>query len=467
MTGFPAVAAQAVPSDGITPTAPTTTGYAWYVATALCVANIFAFLDRHLMALVSEPLRHGMNVSDVQLGLLQGTGFALLYCFAAIPLGWVADFANRRKLILAGLTVWSVATAGAAFCNSFGALFFTRMFVGIGEASLLPAAMSLLAALFDKARLGRGIAIYGSGALIGHGAAFIGGGAVLSWLTLRGGLAVPGLRSFEPWQALFLIAGISGLSAILLVMTIREPQRTTPVSPDWRARFRAFAQAARYIGGNRRAYGAQIGMSIACTTIGYVIAAWGVSVLVRAHGLTVLQGGAIMGIVTIIVGPLGNLLGGWMTDRLVVRAVRGATLLVPGGALVGILVAAPLFCLAPTLTQAIIGFTLLQFACMIPMAPLFGGIQMLTPDRYRGMAASFAMLIYSLVALGLGPPLVGLVTEHVTGGPQSLPLGLLLTITGFAAAGILIAGTGRGAFERGRAVADAAQGITDRAPAAA
>ena len=125
------------------PVAPSAPAYAWYVALLLATAHLVSFIDRYLMSLMMEPLKADLGVSDTQLGLLQGTGFVVLYTLVAVPLGLTADRVNRRNLIVAGILVWSLATAMCGLASSFGWLFAARIGVGFGEAALVPAAMSL------------------------------------------------------------------------------------------------------------------------------------------------------------------------------------------------------------------------------------------------------------------------------------------------------------------------------------
>jgi MFS family permease len=172
--------------------------YAWYVALLLAAAHLISFIDRFLMSLVMEPLKADMSLSDTQLGLLQGTGFVILYTVAAVPLGLLADRLNRRNLIIAGITIWSVATGLCGLASSFGSLFLARLGVGFGEAALVPAAMSLLAAYFPRRQLGRAVSLFTTGASLGKSAALIGGGAVLAALTVSGGLACRGSAGSSP-----------------------------------------------------------------------------------------------------------------------------------------------------------------------------------------------------------------------------------------------------------------------------
>jgi len=133
--------------------------YAWYVAGLLSLAHLVSFLDRFVMGLVLVPVKLEFGLSDTQLGLLHGTGFVILYTLAALPLGRLADRSNRRNLIIGGIILWSLATAWSGLANSFSTLFAARVGVGFGEAALLPAAMSLLAAYFGREKLGRAVGL--------------------------------------------------------------------------------------------------------------------------------------------------------------------------------------------------------------------------------------------------------------------------------------------------------------------
>ena len=202
--------------------------YKWYVAAVLCAAHTVAIIDRFVMVLVTEPLRAAMHLSDTQLGLLQGTGFAILYCGFAVPSGAVADATNRRNLIMVGLALWSLATLAAAFATSFEMLFATRILVGMGEACLVPAGMSLLAAYFAPANLARGTAIFGLGANFGYGFAFLGGGALLTALTASGGdRAARRWRISRRGRASSSPPALTAAPVLILLLWLREPPRGT------------------------------------------------------------------------------------------------------------------------------------------------------------------------------------------------------------------------------------------------
>ena len=126
---------------------------AWYVTVLLSLCYLVSLLDRFIIGLIFDPLEREFGLGDTQLGMLHGTGFVLLYTIAALPMGRLADTRSRRNLIAAGILLWSLATSLCAFASSFATLFAARVLVGLGEACLVPAGMSLLAAIFPAHQL--------------------------------------------------------------------------------------------------------------------------------------------------------------------------------------------------------------------------------------------------------------------------------------------------------------------------
>jgi MFS family permease len=403
-----------------------TGAYKWYVAATLCAAHTVAIIDRFVMVLVTEPIRATLHLSDTQLGLLQGTGFAILYCGFAVPLGAVADAANRRNLIMTGLVLWSLATVAAAFATSFETLFATRFLVGLGEACLVPAGMSLLAAYFAPANLARGTAIFGLGANFGYGFAFLGGGALLTLLIAQGGLVVPGGVHFEPWEAIFLAAGALAVPVLVLLLWLREPPRAARSGTGASASFASLRDGLAYIWENRRGYAPFLLVGSMTAVTGYAVTSWSSSLFVRMHGMTAADAGKLIGLIGILAGPLGTISGGIVLDRLRGWGVAGAPLVVMGFGSVFALLFAGSAAFAPNLLSAGALFCLFVFESTFVLPALYVGIQLLTPDRFRGVAASFNMMIYTLAGLGLGPTAVGAISDLLHKGDRSLGLAIVI-----------------------------------------
>lgn len=381
--------------------------YPWYVACLLCLAQLVSILDHYLMSVVLEPIKHDLQVSDSQLGLLTGPSFAIFFAIACIPLGRLADVANRRLIIVFGIFGWSIATLLCAFSNSFGTLFAARLGVGLGEAALLPSALSLIAAYFGIDKQSKGVAIFATGNSLGRAAAFIGGGAMLGLLTTRGGLHVFNTVAFKPWQGLFFLAGMLGFAVSLACLTIREPRR------EESARRGTLSESLSYFWRNGRLY-LQFFLPFALNVATVMaMAGWMVSLYVRQFGLSIAEASALMGTSSLIIGPIGAALGGWLTDLLIRNGKLGA----PPAILAAILTVCAAGALAMPfsrnlwMTASLYCVIYLALSCAGP--PGYSGVQMITPERHRGLVSSFFLCTYTLVGAGLGPLVVGIFSDYL------------------------------------------------------
>lgn len=201
-------------------------GRAWWAVALLCAAAIISYSDRQVMSLVVDPIRRDLGISDVQIGLLIGTAFALIYGIAGVPLGYLADRTSRRNLIAAGMVVWSAATVYCGFARSFREMFCARLLVGLGEAVLSPAAVSLISDLFPPARRGVALGAYFTGVSVGIGSAVMIGGALLHGIN-AGWAGGTFLAQLPPWRAVLVLIGVPGFLGALLMLTFREPLRHT------------------------------------------------------------------------------------------------------------------------------------------------------------------------------------------------------------------------------------------------
>lgn len=408
-------------------------GYAWYVAFLLAAAHLLSFVDRFIMSLVMEPLKADLGVSDTELGLLQGTGFVILYTVAAIPLGRMADSMNRRNLIIIGIVLWSLATAACGLADSFGSLFLARIAVGFGEAALVPAAMSLLAAYFPRRQLGRAVSMFTTGATLGKSAALIGGGAVLAAVTVAGGMHLPGIGMLQPWQATFVLVGLPGVLLAALLLTVREPARLPSAHKP------SIAVALRYVREHRWAFATHVAASAIVVLLVQTISAWSPSFYVRFLGMTPSQAGYAVGTVTLIAGPLGHLSGGALTDWFAARGARSPAAPVIAIGLLSAIPAVLLFATARSLPLSLAAYGALTYCLTLAAPASLAGVQMLTPDRLRGVITSMLLATTTFTGIGLGPPLIGLLNDHLFGGPLGLANSILLAVPLFALAGAALA----------------------------
>ena len=181
--------------------------YAWTVVALLIATAILSYTDRQVLTLLVDPIRHDLGLSDTGISLLLGSAFAVVYGIAGIPLGYLADRTSRRNLIFCGIVVWSLATLACGLSRSFAELFVARLFVGLGEAVLSPAAISLISDYFSPSRRGTAVGLFLSGIAMGIGSAILIGGAVLHAVDL-GFLSSTPLGRLAPWRGVLLLIGL-------------------------------------------------------------------------------------------------------------------------------------------------------------------------------------------------------------------------------------------------------------------
>src|SRR5438270_8985914 len=167
------------------------------------------FFDRQIVGGVGEGIRREWALSDTALGLL-GTVFTLLYAVVGLPLGRLSDRKERRKILSAGVFVWSLLTAVSGMTRSFGQLIVARLGVGVGEATCSPASTSLIGDFFPTTQRARAVAIWMLGLPIGLGLANGAGG----WILQNWG-----------WRKAFYLAAVPGLACAMAALWIREPPR--------------------------------------------------------------------------------------------------------------------------------------------------------------------------------------------------------------------------------------------------
>ena len=178
------------------------------------------------MGLLVGPIKNSFDISDTQYSLLAGFAFSLFYALMGLPLARIADRGSRRNLIVIGITAWSFMTALCGLAKGYWTLFFARMGVGVGEATLGPAAYSMIADYFPKNILARALSVYMIGVTLGSGFAYMLGGAVVGYVEGMDRIIVPIIGEMEGWQLTFFIVGLPGLFvAALMYYTVREPAR--------------------------------------------------------------------------------------------------------------------------------------------------------------------------------------------------------------------------------------------------
>jgi len=388
-------------------------GYRRYVLGVLLLVYVLNFIDRQILTILTEDIRKEMALNDTVIGLLTGSAFALFYTFMGIPIARWADTGTRRSIVSLALLVWSGMTALTGLAQSFGQLAVARIGVGIGEAGCSPPAHSMLSDLYPPARRGTALAVYSLGIPIGGGL-----GALL------GGY----LGQAYGWRNAFFIVGIPGVLMALLVRgTVAEPLREKLASARTDAR-ESISEVLRFMGKLPSFRHMAAGASLHAL-YGYGAANWVPAFLIRVHHMSKPSVGLWIGATTLSVGVLGTFLGGFITDRV---AKHDATwyLRVPAIASGMAIPFAIFFYLWPTTETALLMSVPGVLLGGVYLGPTFAMTQTLVRPQMRALASSILLFIINLIGLGLGPLLVGRVSDLLrpSYGDESLRYALLIVV---------------------------------------
>jgi MFS family permease len=388
--------------------------YTLLILTLAYSCNVF---DRSILGILLEPIRKEYGLSDSQLGLLSGLIFAIFYSLAGLPLGILADRANRRNMMAICLAVWSGMTALSALTRNVLQLLLTRIGVGISEAGGGPVAMSMIADLYPPERRATAVSIFYLSSPIGASLCF----------ALAGGIAAE-----YGWRAAFLLGGLPGLVlAVFMFLTVREPPRgqstQRPAASD------TDTPAAQPTGAMLRFFRSQrslvyviTGMTVQIFVLSGV-GAWVASYFIRQHGFGLGQIGPILGAIIGVSSLIGTLSGGLIADRLARRDERWRCwMLAIAAALTAPLLLATF--LLPGKYAALGAFACASVFNSVWYGPGFGLSQNLVGARMRGTIAAVMYLCSNLIGYGLGVEAIGLLSDFFArhAGNQPLRAAMLL-----------------------------------------
>lgn len=398
---------KAVESDAQSADARKIPAHAWYALGVLTIVYVLNFLDRTLIYILFPPIKKEMAFTDLQLALLGTTSFVIFYTLLGIPFGRMADRVSRKRLIAGGLAVWSLFSGLTGFAESFTTLFLCRLMVGVGEATLGPAALSLLSDYFPPRMRATVTAIYSSGIAVGGGVAYFLGG----WIGGTWG-----------WRWAFYLLGFPGLVLCIFVLTLRETKRgaTETAAPrfnasDWKAMLRT--KPFIYLCLGYALFG------VASNNLGI----WGPTFFARVHGLSLALIGTLAGIISVAAGVPGTILGGALSDRFRRRFSGGRMRFSAYAALISIpLWMILLFTNAPALLL-FANFVLLGLALMW-LGPAAADVHDIAGPQLRGLGIGIYFFTVNLAAYGVGAPVIGKVNDLLgaADNPAQMRYALLL-----------------------------------------
>jgi len=372
----------------------------------LLLLNILNMVDRTLITSFGTAIIEDLNLSDSQFGLLTGPIFVFFYSIMGLFMGALADRVHRPRLIAAGLFLWSALTAASGVAKSFAQIGIARLFVGVGESTMAPSAISMIADLFPKARRGSATGIYYLGVPLGAGGSFIVAGI---------------LGPMIGWRNCFLLLGGIGILLAVVLLFVRDPQRgamdevavisedeqeVTLIGSDWRNTVSDIVSVIKAT------------PALAWTMIGAVFlhiplgaGQFAIVWLERERGFGVGEISATYGLIYIIFGTAGTLLGGiasdWYQTRFRGGRVRFLAMLML--AMVPLLVSFRF--VSPSSAWFYIGMAAGMFSVSSFYGPAFSTVQDLTPARLRGVMTGLLLVACNLLGLGIGAMMTGILSD--------------------------------------------------------
>ena len=379
----------------------------------LTLLNILNMVDRTLITSFGTAIITDLELSDSQFGLLTGPIFVFFYSIMGLFMGALADRVHRPRLIAAGLILWSALTALSGMAKSFAQIGVARLFIGVGESAMAPAALSMIADLYPKAKRGTATGIYYLGVPLGAGGSFIVAGI---------------LGPMIGWRNCFMLLGAIGLVLAVVLLFLKDPKRGAMEETQ-------DAKQEDLIGGNWRSIASDVYSivkstpALAWTMIGAVFlhiplgaGQFAIVWLERERGFGVGEISAVYGLIYIVFGTAGTFLGGILSDWYQAR-FKGGRVRFLAYLMLGI---TPLLIsfrfVDPSSALFYVGMAAGMFSVSSFYGPAFSTVQDLTPARLRGVMTGLLLVACNLLGLGIGAMMTGLLSDAFSANAVFEPL---------------------------------------------
>lgn len=398
-------------SDGLEKPSHAAPRAPWGSLALMVSLAIMSMVDRLILALLVKPLRADLNLSDVELGLLFGTAFAVFYGIMGLPLARVADQYKRVRLVTIAVSLWSLCTILSGFASTFSELIILRAGLALGEAALFPAVHSLIHDMFEARQRPLAASIASAAPPFGGAVAFMAGGGLVTylerWVEAGGG------GGFRAWQLVFFSVGLfSLLLGLLFGAIVREPMRHDRLATG--SLKKAFAQ----IRGRRLMFMFLLLAGGTCQIMPYAYQAWAPTLLTDKYGLAIGTAGLTIGLVWAFSSVLGALILPLIVIRQYDKGRLSALATIP---LAAIFIGAVAYSVAPLQPAVPILFALVvvgTFASLGSNSVILVAMQRLAPDNMRATMVATTLLVSSALGLGAGPVAVAYLANQLSTPPS-------------------------------------------------
>lgn len=383
-------------------------GRAWLSAVVIFVITAIALADRMAIAMLIGPIKAEFGIGDFQASLLVGLAFTLFYVLFLLPIGMAADRFSRAKVLAVCLAVWSLATVLCGFATGFAALFICRMLAGSGEAAIGPCSQGIIGSSFPRESLAKPMALQGIGFQVGPAVGVAAAGAILAAGAGGAFAGWPLLADLAPWRVAFILIGLPGLLALLLVPLLHSPVPVQVEGQD-KVRLAPFIRANR---GDLLLFLATAG----CSAIGTgVVTAWVPEYLQRTLGATPAEAGSALGLIMLVAAFIGQGALATVIDWQAARGRHDAPL------------RATLLPVALAIVLAWLAFSASDTATFYPLFFLYAlcvssfnaahntVAQMVAPPALRSRVGALFIFAINIIGFTIGPALVGAISQYVLG----------------------------------------------------
>lgn len=431
--------------------------YAWFVVALLVLAYALGVVDRIVIGLLTQSIKADLELSDTELGLIQGLAFSLLFAVAALPVGMLIDRWRRVPVLWLGLLLTSGATLACGLAGGFVSLFFARMCIGAGASVTNPGSSSIIADYFPPLLRPRAYGIFNMGGSIGIGIAYLLGSVAITVAGTLQQMAPAVLGGFATWQIVFFVVGAPGLLlALVMALAMREPARRGSVPTTARISLRPLWREMQT---NRRALLAIMLGAIMNVMIVNAQLAWFPTLFFRVHEWTAARVGAALALVGVPFGLLSAITAGWALSALAQRGREDGPLLVMGLQCASWAIFGPFKCFAPTPELALAGHVATSLFATWAITAALTALNQITPNQLRGQVVAIYTILFGFAGVAVGSVAVGLLNDYVFTDERGIvpSLALVNAVGGLAGIGLLF--WGRAAYltsvQRSRSFGDA------------
>lgn len=410
----------------------------WWMVLVLLMFYVMSILDRLVLNMLVVPIQQEMGLSDMQISLIIGPAFAVAHGLFAYPLGWACDRFSRRKVLFGGFVIWSLATVSAGLSKTFGMLFVSRVSVGAAEASLMPAAYSMIADRVPRHRMTTAMSIFGMGPKLGNAFAFGVGGWVIAYTASVGSMSFPLIGEMSPWRSALILLGAPGVLLALLVFSFSEPLRRGASDVSIRTQ-RAVAHLGQisfkdYVTQRKLLY-ALLLLGFSCTTMAALASlSWVPTYITRHFGLSPKDYAPALSVVY-AVGALTMILKGLFIDWMMKRGYKDAHIRFYSFILILALPAIGIAFTTDDFKVFVLAYAVLDIILLNSVFYVSATIQLMSPTHLRGRVMGMFILVVGTVAPTLSPPLVAALTQYVFKDPALLGYSLICV----SATGVVLA----------------------------